>query len=63
MVAIQKMKFSTSEGGDKNEIMEMTDADQWEDFLMSDKPVILQAGASWCGPCNILKPILKGYQK
>ena len=22
------------------------------------RPVLIQAGASWCGPCNILKPML-----
>ena len=23
-----------------------------------ERPVMIQAGASWCGPCNILKPML-----
>ena len=22
------------------------------------RPVLIKAGASWCGPCNILKPML-----
>lgn len=25
---------------------------------VSDKPTLVQAGASWCGPCVMLKPML-----
>ena len=26
--------------------------------MESDMPIVLQAGASWCGPCQILKPMM-----
>ena len=36
----------------------MESIDQWDEFLDSEIPIIIQAGADWCGPCNILKPML-----
>lgn len=30
----------------------------WEDAVSTEQPVVIQAGASWCGPCKILKPKL-----
>ena len=37
---------------------EMQDVNDWNKYLDSEIPVVLQAGASWCGPCGMLKPIL-----
>ena len=40
-------------------IKEMTDsAKDWEAAMAADTPVIIQAGASWCSPCVMFKPIL-----
>ena len=39
-------------------VLEMTDSSDWDKYLESDKPVVLQAGAHWCGPCQFLKPML-----
>ena len=41
----------------------MTDSAQWEEFLESETPIVLQAGASWCGPCNMLKPMVTNVAK
>jgi len=32
-------------------MIEMTDLKEWEDYLASPIPIVLQAGADWCGPC------------
>ena len=39
-------------------VIEMKDSGDWDKYLESDKPVVLQAGAHWCGPCQFLKPML-----
>ena len=40
-------------------IKEMKSTRDWQDALENrERPVLIQAGASWCGPCNILKPML-----
>ncbi len=40
----------------------MTDAANSDDFdtkvLGSTQPVLLKVGATWCGPCGIMNPIL-----
>tara|TARA_B110000305_G_C18841593_1_gene360393 strand:- start:173 stop:532 length:360 start_codon:yes stop_codon:yes gene_type:complete len=41
------------------DMIEMKDSADWDSYLESETPIILQAGASWCGPCNMLKPLLK----
>ena len=41
----------------------MENADEWDSYLVSETPIILQAGAGWCGPCNHLKPMLEVASK
>jgi thioredoxin 1 len=39
-------------------VFEMKTMEDWESFLDSEMPIILQTGADWCGPCKMLKPMM-----
>jgi len=38
--------------------IEVTDSNFDEQVLQSDKPVLVDLWAEWCGPCKMLSPIL-----
>ena len=43
--------------------LEITDANFEETVLNSDKPVVVDFWAVWCGPCRLVGPIIEDLSK
>ena len=37
----------------------MKELSDWDKYLESKTPIVLQAGAEWRSPCKFLKPVLQ----
>jgi thioredoxin 1 len=64
MRASQKVRGNTNpEGDQKMGTKKVTDETFEADVLKSDKPVLVDYWAEWCGPCKMVAPVLEAISE
>ena len=48
---------------EKMEILKVTSANFEEEVLKSEKPVLIDFYADWCGPCKMISPVVEAVAK
>lgn len=64
-ILLNGQRDATIDSGDKQEekVIEVTSENFEEVVLKSEKPVLIDFYATWCGPCKILSPIVEEAAK
>ena len=64
-ILLNGQRDATIESGEKQEekVIEVTSENFEEVVLKSEKPVLIDFYATWCGPCKILSPIVEEVEK
>ncbi len=56
---LQESQSSENKGGEKMEVLEVTSKNFEQEVLESEKTVLIDFYADWCGPCKMLSPIVE----